>query len=250
MANAAIAYVNLADTATITTSSQEILLPALNVQNPHIARKWRGQGSGTDFLVFDLGSSVPLNTLATFGITGTSIRYRVSSVDSTGASGDVYDSGTLSVDQAYLSSIVLPATISGRYVRVDISIASGYVEAGRVYIGVRQGFTYNFSRGWQRAWVDRSTRTKTRGGQTQVYPDSTYRTVDVTFDFISRTDRNGFVETIDRVNATKTDVLFIGDTASTNLARDSIWGLMVNLSPVVEPYSSAFTKQYQIEERL
>jgi hypothetical protein len=251
--NAYIAYTNLADSAILlTASASSLLLPVSNLLVPHIARKWRGIDTVTDYFVSDLGSLTSIDTLAVFGITGSQIRFRISSVDATGAAGDLYDSGTLSVDQNYKSSInIIPNAVSGRYVRVDLTTAAGtYVEAGRLFIGTRTQFSYNYVKGWHRLWTDRSTKTKTRGGQTQIFADVTYRSIDVTFDFLTQNDRDGFVETIDRVNATKTDVLFVTNPASANLSRDSIWGLITSMTPVVQPYVSTFSKQYMIEERL
>lgn len=251
MANACIAYTNLADAAALTSSSNVSLLPVSNIQNVHVARKWRATDGTTASFIADFGSLKSFDTLAVMGITGTQIQFRISSTDPTGLTALVYDSGVLSVAQAYLSAIaIISSPVSGRYIRVDITTTGTYVEAGRFFAGVRSQFAYNFVRGWQRSYTDRSLKTKTRGGQTQIFQDVTYRSLDVTFDFLTQSDRNGFVEDIDRVNATKVDVLFITDPSSTNLARDSLWGLISNLTPVVQPYYSTFTKQYQIEERL
>ena len=249
--NAYIAFTNLADTAPLlTASSSQLLLPVSNISTPHIARKWRGAAGSTDYFVYDLGSSVSIDTLAVFGITGTQIRFRISSVDPSGAAGDIYDSGTLSVDQSYLSSInIINAPVSGRYVRVDLT-GGAYVEAGRCFIGTRTQFSYNYVKGWSRLWNDRSVKTKTRGGQTQIWKDNNFRSIDVTFDFLKQADRDGFVETIDRVNGANTDVLFVLNPASANLSRDSIWGLISNVTAVVQPSVLTFTKQYLIEERL
>lgn len=250
MANAAVAYENLFDGASLVASSQELLLPVANIQNPHVARKWRGTGTA-DFIVADLGAVTAIDTIGVFGISGEQIRIAVSNSDSTGDTGEVYDSGFVSVDEAYSSYINLrPASISGRYFRIELSTTGGFIEIGRVFLGVRTQFPYNFSRGWSRQWVDRSIRAKTRGGQTQVSRDVSYRTIDLTFSLISDSDRYGFVEDIDRMNGQRTDILFITNPNSTNLARDSIWGLMTQLTPVVQPYANASTKQYQIEERL
>jgi hypothetical protein len=251
--NAYIAYTNLADSAALlTASSATILLPISNLNVPHIARKWRGQGGATDNFVFDLGALNTIDTVAIFGITGTQIRTRISSVDATGAAGDLYDTGTIAVDQNYLSSINLITTgaVSGRYVRVDITTAGAYVEAGRCFIGARTQFSYNYVAGWSRLWNDRSVKTKTRGGQTQVWKDNKYRSIDVSFDFLMQADRDGFVETIDMINGYGVDVLFIANPSSTNLSKDSIWGMISAMTPVVQPSVKTFTKQYQIEERL
>lgn len=251
MANAAIAYENLFDDATLTASSQELLLPASNIQNPHVARKWRATGTA-DFVVADMGAATTIDTIGVFGISGDEIRVAISNTDATGDTGEIYDSGFVTVDSAYSSYVNLRTlnSISGRYFRFELSAAGGVLEIGRIFLGLRTHFTYNFTRGWSRTWVDRSIRAKTRGGQTQVSSDVSYRSLDLTFNLISDTDRHGFIEDIDRINGQKTDVLFITNPDSANLARDSIWGLMTQLTPVVQPYPNASTKQYQIEERL
>lgn len=248
--NAYISYVNLADSSTLSASTSQLLMPISNLKVPHVGRRWRGNTVGGDYFVSDLGSLTTMDTLAVFGISsGTQIRFRVSSVDATGAAGDLYDSGTLAVDQSYDASIIVMPSVSGRYVRVDI-VATTYAEAGRLFVGVRTQFSYNFVKGWSRMWNDRSVKTKTRGGQTQIYKDNSFRTVDVTFDFLTQADRDGFVEAIDRDSGLSSDVLFITNPASTNLARDSIWGLISSPTPVVQPSVLTFSKQYHIEERL
>jgi hypothetical protein len=251
MSNAVIAYSNIADTGTLTASSASLLLPLSNIQVAHIARKWRGNSASTDFVVVDFGSLQSLDTVAVIGITGAQIRTRLSSTDATGAAGDAFDSGTIAVDQSYLSYISLvPSVVSARYLRVDITTTGLFVEIGRIFAGVKTQFAYNFIAGWTRTWNDLSTRTKTLSGQTQIFPRSVYRSYDVSFDFLKQVDRDGFVETIDRVNALKTDVLYISDPSSQNLSRDSVWGLMTALTAVIQPSPGIFTKQYQIEERL
>jgi hypothetical protein len=251
MSNALISYNNLADSASLTASSQSLLLPVSNIQNPHVVRRWRGNDGTTDFFVADFGALTSIDTVAVLGITGTQIRIRVSSVDSTGAAGDIFDGGSVSVDQNYLSSICLiTSVVTGRYLRVDISTTGAFVEAGRLFAGLKTKFSYNYTAGWKRTWVDPSTRTKTLSGQTQIFQRPSYRTYDVSFDFITQSDRDGFVEAIDMVNSLKTDVLFVSNPASANLSRDSVWGLMTTLTPVIQPSVATYTKEYQIEERL
>lgn len=252
--NAFIAYSNLADSAALTATSSALLLPVSNIQVPHVARKWRGNDGAADSVILDYGSSVTMDTIAVVGITGTQIRVALSNTDATGNAGEVYDSGHLAVDQRYLQSIFpLVNPVSARYMRVDLVTTDPedvFVEIGRIFAGVRTIFAYNYIAGWKRTWVDPSTRTKTLSGQTQIFQRNAYRTYDISFDFLKQADRDGFIEDIDSINSLKLDVLFVNNPASTNLARDSIWGLMTTLTPVVQSYIGIYTKEYQIEERL
>lgn len=252
MANACIAYDNLADAATITASSAEVAAPVSNLQQSHVVRQWIGMGAGSDYLIADLGSLQSLDSIALIGVDADTGRVRVSSVDSSGATGDLYDSGSVAVSAAYRQIVsLLSAAVSGRYVRIDLTRTSGDpVQAGRLFVGLRTQFSINYSFDWGKGWVDPSIRTRTAGGQTQVFDRTAYRTVDVVFGFLSRTQRYGIVEDIDRNCGLKRDVLLIEDPDSDNLARDTIWGLASELTPVVQPQLDTFSKQYKIEERL
>lgn len=250
MANAALLYENLADAGTISVSTQVALTPGSNLQDPNIVRKWRSTAAASYFIV-DLGSLQSIDTIAVIGITADMIRIRATTSDSAGLSSPVYDSTNTAVDQSYLQHIaVLTSPVSARYIRVDLTATTGdFVEAGRIVIGQRTSFGVNFAYNWSRAWVDPSIRTQTRGGQTQVSNERTYRTLDVTFDFLSESEKNGTVETIDRVNGLKTDIMLLTDPDSSNLARDTVWGLMSDLTVVANPYFGIFSKQYRIQER-
>ncbi len=260
MANAAIAYVNLADLGNVSVSSQALTMPVSNVKTPHVSIRWRSLVNGAYFVV-DLLSAQSIDTVLVRGLTAgvnATVRVRICSVDSTGADGDVGDTGTVASGSTYFDAdygaIVyrLPAPATARYVRVDISDSDGdYVEAGRVFVGLSTQFTYNFNWGWSLGYTDRSVKVKSRGGQTLVLADNSFRTLTIDFALVSSAQRYGIVESIDRVNGQHTDILLITDTDSTNLARDTIFGLAVNLSPVTNPIiAELFGKQYQIEERL
>lgn len=251
MAAACIAHANLADDAIVSASSQELLLPATNIQNPHVARKWRAIFNSAS-VVLNFGALTSIDTVALMGLTAATYRIRLSSVDTSGAAGDLYDSGTLSVDQTYLQAVALiTAPVSGQYLRIDLEDSAGdYVELGRLFAGLRTALAINFAWNWSSTTTDRSLRAKTRGGQTQVFADNLYRSLDLTFQFLSESERHGIIETVDRVNGQHTDVLFVIDPASSNLARDSVWGLISAPTPIVQPIFERFSKQVQIEERL
>lgn len=255
MANACIAFSNLADAGALLASSQELLAPVSNLQHPDVVRRWRGTEVGLGSFVCDLGGALQIDTVALMGMTmsaaGTG-RVRISAMDSTGETGELFDTGVVPVSNVYNQLIALSlAPVAGRFVRVDLADAgAAYVEAGRLFIGLRRTFLRNFDYGWQRGFVDLSLVKRTRGGQQQVWRDVVYRTLDLNFSWLEETEKNDFVEDVDRVNGLKDDVLFVIDPESTNLARDSIWGLMATITPVANPQMEVFSKQYRIEERL
>lgn len=251
MARAAIGYSNLADEGMLTASSAAVLAPALNLQHQDVARTWQGAAGGADYVVCDLSSAQSVNAVAVMGLVADTIRVRISSVDASGATGDLHDSGVVAVNQNYLQHLVyLSAAVSGRYIRIDLVNGSGEVEAGRLFAGTVTGFDINFSYGWLRGRLGRSQRSKTIGGQTVIDRRTAPRTLDLTFDFASESEANGLIETVDLTNGIDADVLFIVDPESGNLSRDFLWGLITEFTPVSNPAIGIFVKNYKIEQRL
>lgn len=265
MGNAAIAWVNLADAGTVRASTALTLTPAARLQDPHVARKWRAQGSAAEYVIVDLGALVPLDTVALLGVNlsaAGATRIRASDSDSSVVASILYDSdygGPTAgrVDPRYGSLIhPLPSPVSARYVRVDlVEPALPYVEAGRVVVAARSQFSINFGFDWSRGWVDRSRKTEGRGGQIFVDADNAYRVLELSFDYLTQAERWAVLEDVDRVNGEHADVLFLTDPASTNLGRDSVWGLVEGLSAVRQQRAwkaglPAYAKSFKIRERL
>ncbi len=250
MANAAVVYRNLADAATVTGSTQVPLMPATNVQQEHISRKWRSI-SADDYLLIDFGESTSIDTVWIGGLTTTKVQLRASNSDATGETGEIYDSTLVAADQNHLQKTwVLGSAVSARYWRIDLEHDDlDYVEAGRVVMGVRSVYQYNYAFGFEVGYSDPSIRTQSAGGQTHVTPKRSYRHASPTFEWVSKADRDGFVEAIDRDNGLKTDVLFLLDPESAHLERDTIWGLMSELTAISQPFFDIWSKQYRIEER-
>lgn len=256
--NAAIAFRNLSDAGTIYASSALVLTPPSTLQNPHIARKWRGKNGAAEYLATSL--LVGFDTVLLRGVNLTeagSYRVRVSSVDTSGQAGDLYDSGTLTdVDPVYGTILVLlPSPMTG-IVRIDLAEPdAAYIEAGRLFVGPRSEFNENFAYGWSERWIDRSQETESRGGQTYIDEDVTYRCWSMNFEFLSGAFRYGVVQDLDRLIGTKADFLMIANPDSDNLGRDSLWGRVKQVSPIVQPQVfvddlGGFSKSFEIYERL
>lgn len=260
MSNIAFAWDNLADVGVLTASEWITFAPPNRLQNKHVARKWRANAT-TAYIVCDIGSTEQIDTIALMGLSGTAaptLRFRISSSDTSGAAGDVYDSGSLANiwSANYLPAVhLLNAPLAGRYVRVDIQDSGiEYIEAGRLFIGIRQQFSINFQAGWERMWNDATVRTIGRSGLSFDDVRSTFRSLNLTVDFATETDRWNIMEEVDIALGSHGDMLVITNPASTELGRDSIWGYMEATTPVIEPLVLAsdtlFRKTYQIRERL
>lgn len=260
MANAAIVISNLADSGTWSASSAETLMPVSRLAGEHVSERWRSTAEPA-YVICDLGSEMSIDTVALFGMTagaGASVRVRASTSDAAAESSLDFDSGAIDDGDpefdAYYGSLVYRRSAPGttRYVRIDITdTPASYVEAGVGLIGLSEAFDYNFVSGGSTGWEDRSRRAKTAGGQTLIFHDNKVRSAELNFDFVPEDQRNGLWETMARVNGNSVPVLLMLDTASGNMPRDSIFGLVT--SPHRRLYTAIpdiFTAPLSIEERL
>lgn len=261
MANAAIVIDNNADSSTVAASSQVLTLPASNLLTPHPSERWRSTASSSYF-VLDKGSVISADTVALFGLTcgaTSTVQLRLNSIDATGAAGDILNTGALATGDAHFdvnyTSFVyrLSAPASWRYARFDIiDPAATYVEAGCVLDGLSESFAYNFTPSSTIQHVDRSRVAPTSSGMTLTWDDNEFRRIALSFDFTTRTQRYGVIERLDRVKGRKRNVFMMTDTASDNMPRDSVYGLVTDLTPVTFGPAGAdiFGKQLRIDERI
>jgi hypothetical protein len=266
MANAAIVVDNNADNGSVIASSQALTMPSSNLLTPHPSERWRSSSS-TAFFVLDKGSAILADTVALFGLTlgpNATIRLRLSSIDATGAAGDILDTGILTngnvhFDVLYDSFVYqLASPAAYRYVRFDFTDsdaallpATNFVEAGCILDGLSESFAYNFSHGGSFQHIDRSRISPTSSGMTLTWNDNTFRRIDLTFEWVKALQRYGVIERLDRVKGKTSNVLLMTDTASTNLPRDSIYGLVTDQTPITfGPVFDLFGKQLRIDERI
>ncbi|UPJ55396.1 hypothetical protein [Bradyrhizobium sp. 192] len=266
MANAALLIDNVAAGAGIAASSQVLTMPASNLKTPHPSQRWRSL-SPADWFVADKGAGVSADTVLINGLTcgpNTQVRLRLSSIDATGVAGDVLDTGPIAslagpaFDIEYGAFLwLLSTTAVWRYTRFDIADPDAlYVEAGCLVEGGREAFTYNFAPGDTVQNVDRSRVSTTASGITLIWDDNGFRRINLSFNAVTTAQRYGLVERLDRVKGRKRNVLLIIDPESENLPRDSIYGLVIDQTPIA--FSNAFAvdgkplfgKQLRIDERL
>lgn len=265
---AAILYRNLADVefgGSVTASSWIADAPPSRLQNPHTLRRWKGRNGAAEYILATWATAQTFDTIAieklahiigdtTSAMTSMATRrIRISSVDLSGLAGDVWDSGISAgkIRAEYGRLVELrPEPISGKAVLIDISESDAEaVLAGRLVIGLRKQFALNFSYDWSDGYADLSRIKKSIGGQTYVDRDDRYRVLNIPFDSVVENDFNTIVREIDRENGLSRDVLFIIDEDSAEPDRDSVWGLIKDLSPATKPNLAYFSKRYAIEER-
>lgn len=258
MSNGALAFSNLGDSATPTSGTANASTPVTNVQTQHIANKWRST-TATDFLQLAWASDQTIDTLMLAGLGSTftaagSVRLRLFN----SGGGTLYDStvqtGIVDPNYGYAIHLLTAGSFTTvRFAKWDFVSTGSFVEVGRAFAGVRTQFTYNFAPGASRLWMANTKKTKSRGGQTYVDRSTgKARVEDFTLGWIPEAERWSLHEALDIANGDHTDVLFVKDVASTNLGRDSIWGLCDQISPVTQPFNDGtlYSRSYRLEERL
>jgi hypothetical protein len=268
LANSAVAFSNLVDLldTEIEANNWVLQAPPTNLVNPHVGKKWRDNATST-FVLASTSASNSIDTIMLAGVAGTVVganptfRVRLSTADPSGAAGNAHDSGSI-IGTPYFNAdyglfvYLLNAPVSARYTRVDITLGlTDYIEAGRMFVGLRNSFGINFQTPWTRTPVRSSVSVVGLGGQTFVDPRRGYWQIGAHFDFLSVAEREGFIEDI--ANAIvidgHLDMLWIKDTASANLSRDCIWGYLasdLNTTQNIYIEPAVFSAEFNIRQRL
>lgn len=265
----ALSWANIATVAagcTLTASSEATNMLVTKLQQEDTRRNWRSGAVTTAWILGTYASNQSADTffLANTNLTAAGIaRVRLSSADATGAAGDIYDSNSGAtagqVDPNYKSMLVLASSVKSgwKYIRIDLTDTSlSYIESGFLFVGTRSQFAYNYNFGAQFIQFDPSVQKKTKGGQTKMMIRPQFRRWELPLAFVTQAQRWSIVEGVDLLNGIRTPVLFVGDPSSSNLGRDSLFGLIQDSSPVlvIQNFDSTgavmSSKTYRVEQRL
>jgi hypothetical protein len=252
-----IAWENKLDAATITSVGSQIsTLPATNVQNAHLSKKWYTAAAvNSSFFVFDFGASTSLSMLAVLGtnLTATATYRLRQSANSDGVTSPVYDSGTVtaSVKTGYGAIYKQHGPASARYGRLDITDASlTQLQIGRVFLGPHWTPSINELFGWSVTPMDESEVHESYGKQSHPDVRPKRRLLSFTLDYMDEAEMytNAFKAQAD--NGVVKDVLAIPDLTSSYVSEQSVYGLLSVSQPLVHRTFKAFRQEFRIKERL
>lgn len=224
-------YVDAEAGGSVTASSTAAGLPATNLQLPDVRLLWRAN-SGLADLVADLGSVRTVSALALIrtNMSGSdTIRVRMSATDPNVFTSLSHDSGVLApaISTTYRRWIYFTTGTSptARYVRLTLSQASP-CEAGRLVISFRWNPSRTFAFGWEPTWRDPSRQIESLGQTTFVDTKESQRGFRFRLVGLTTAEAENELIDINRRNGTKRDILVCKSRDSTNLGRDTIWGLL------------------------
>jgi hypothetical protein len=237
LANLVIGYRDRVAAATVDASSELPSLPAVNLSHPFLSpQAWRSTGNSA-WIRADLGTSQTIGVLGLFGTSLTeaaTVRVRLSA--NADLSSPTYDTGAspiaAGVDPNFGALIhLLPTPAAGRYLRLDLADASlTSLQAGRLWAGTKFQPVRNMAYGYKTSWLDSTRIDRSESAQSFVELGTVQRELRVTLPAVSEAERQGDVLALARLGRGQ-DVLLILDPASSNLGRDSLFGLIAeNLS--------------------
>lgn len=252
------AWVNRADAALLSATSEQASAPGSSVQVEHNSRKWYSvAGVNSASLIFDMLASVDCALLAVRASNLTAaatLRLRASDSDATGVTGEKYDSTTINAGakagygDAYLSF----ASATARYWRLDMVDASlSILQVGRVFLGPKWAPVKALEYGWSMVSQDPSKVTKSYGGQSFVDVLPAPRIIQFTLNYQSEAEMYGNAFAMARANGVAKDVLAVNDTAGAGyLSEQSVYGLCTASEPIVRASLNVFRQKFTIEDRL
>lgn len=257
MARCVVGYANAVDRGAVTAGSELGTLPAVMLQEEHVAHVWRtASGVTSTRITCDFGAPATIGATAlmncNLSAAGTK-RVRLSNSDPTGATGEIYSIATTAAgvdpDYGYLVH-VFPTPVTGRYLRIDLADATlPFVEAGRWFAGTAFRPEINYRYGWALGYADPSARSRTLGGQTWINARQGWRVGEFEIP-LSAAEREQHALPLQRQHGVRSDILFVRDPLSPNLGRETLWGLIEAPVPLPNPAFGRFSLRLSIEERL
>lgn len=272
MGNPVIATPALSDAATLTASSAPATLPVSNLQGEQPGVVWRALDPAASWVEVDLGAASAINLVAllhhNLGSAATwRIRAAATQGDLTAAPG--YDSTAITAwptagleDWGTVNSVLWLAAApqSFRWWRIDLADAAnpaGFLEAGRLYIADAWQPSRNLEYGWSTAWQDPSEFALALGGQEYAVERRRRRLIQFTIPIVAESQAAAEAEAygkafeLQRLRGLSGDVLAIRDPDNAaQLQRQTIYGRMAELRPIVNTAFNIFTTRFAFREML
>lgn len=226
---------------------------------------WRATDLNNAYVTIDFGSAKEINLIALLFTNASSAatwRVRAAATEADVTASPAYDSGSNTLwpttgldDWDTVNAILFLSTSQTyRYWRIDVSDtgnSDGYIEAGRLYMANAWQSTRGQAFGWSIGWEDESPKPQAIGGQTYPVRRTPRRILNMSINFLQETEIYNNAFQIDRLRGQARDILFIVDPdKSARLQDQTVYGLVQEFAPVVNPTFNIFEKRYRVEELL
>jgi hypothetical protein len=219
------------DAGSISASSSVASLPASNLKDFDIQRLWRANATSASLFgdagrLLTLGVVALINSNAAFG---DSFRVRASTTDAAVVSNLSYDSGNLpGIDPVWGQFIhFINPPRSYRYLRIDMT-QQDPPEGGRLMSGEawRSSRHMSLVAPPESVWRDDSRWTYSIGKNLFIDTLPPQRGYRFTIRGVSDGEKISQIDEMNRLRGRRKDLLVCIDADSSNLGRDSIWGVL------------------------
>lgn len=277
---------NRADEATITTGSEEPLLPVAHLKDRQLVKPWRSQSvdPADTWIEGDFSSQRVVGAVALVRHNfSQSARWRVRLGDDPGlgqGTGVDYDSGWLAVwppieefgtlpwgvfqwggllpqevaTEITLSAYhLLPQPRLVRYLRLDFEDPdnpAGYLQAGRLVAGPSYVPSRSMLYDWSLGFEDPSEVSKSRGGQTWIDVQEKFRVLRFSLANLSEDEAmNNIFDHLMRRKGVSGDLLVIPQSERPDQYHNqAIYGRLRSLDPISNPFFESFETTFEVEE--
>lgn len=238
----------------MTVSTEVPTLLGTNLQNPHLSTPWRSTANSASVTV-DFGASYTIGGIFLGGTNLTAaatVRVRISA--NSDLSTPTHDSGAspiaAGVDPTFGHLIyILSSPAAGRYLKLDLADASlTYIQAGRLFAGTKFQPTRNFSYDYAESYIDTTAVARAESGELWIEDGIVFREMRVQYRAATHTDAQGDFKSIARLRRSQ-DILFVLDPASSNLGRDSIFGVIAQNLSLQRIHNDIYSLDLIISER-
>ncbi len=285
MNNIRFLWENKFDNAVIEASTAATALPVANLVDQLRKKVWRSVGTSGVYIDVDFGAGG--DYCNSIGILGDNLSYsaqvQITASDvAAGASElldstwDVYETiwgageggagehgagGVLiddAVRQALLTDIIFYKTfaqVSARYWRItflDADNSDGYIQAGRVYLGIYFEPQFNFGYGWQFGIKDESKVTESIGGQKWVDLKGERYTLALSLKYINNAEKYWSIIDMMRRYGIRKDIIVVltPDGQASERLFTTLYGRFTKLPRIKQAFYGYSSVDIEFEESL
>lgn len=254
-----IGWINRADAALLSASSELASLPGSNVQTPHVARAWHtAAGVRAAALTLDMGASVSCQLLGLMGTNlsaAATVRVRASDADPAALASLLLDSGTLAATAkaGYGQTYHDLAATTARYWRVDLADATApeNLQVGRLFLGPRWQPSVNQEYGWSVSNIDPSEVDESYGGQAYSSTRPHRRQLMFTLNWMSESEMYGNAFAAARAVGMVGDVLAVHNSiGGARIAEQSVFGRLMAVTDITHEKARIFRTKFTVKEAL
>lgn len=250
---------NWADTAIISGVASLNSLPLSNLKDDDIQKIWRSAQNETSApqqaVIADLGAQRDIGVAALINSNAFSpwtFHVRISTSDPTGLDASAYEALNIPgiPDASYNKFIhFIEPSVTGRYVRITHNVTLGVPEAGRLVICPVWSPSRNMRFGREKLWRDFSTKTQSLGGNEFVDVRPRQWGWRFTLFGLTEAEAQQQVDELNRLRGIGRDILVCIDKDSSNLGRDTVWGLLEQPATQRQDHHNFYVVEFEVWNR-